>query len=48
MAPTDLPVTDFEIDSVLVPVRNVQCRDCGDTFPEYFGSVLTDNPAWLR
>ncbi len=40
--------TDFEIDSVLVPVRNVQCRDCGDTFPEYYGSVLTDNPAWLR
>ena len=39
--------TDFAIDSVLVPIRNVQCRDCGDG-GEYFGSVLTDNPAWLR
>ena len=40
--------TVFEFDSVLVPVRNVTCRDCGDTFPEEFGSPLTDNPAWLR
>ena len=40
--------TDFEINSVLVPVRNVQCRDCGDVRPEAYGSVLTDNPAWLR
>ena len=40
--------TIFEIDSALVPVANVQCRDCGNTFPEYFGSDLTDNPAWLR
>jgi hypothetical protein len=40
--------TVFEIDSALVPVLNVQCRDCGNTFPEYFGSDLTDNPAWLR
>ncbi len=40
--------TVFEISSVLVPVVNVQCRDCGNTFPEYFGSDLTDNPAWLR
>ena len=40
--------TLFEIDSALVPVVNVQCRDCGDTFPEYFGSDLTDNSAWLR
>ena len=40
--------TIFEIDSVLVPVLNVRCRDCGDTFPEQFGSPLTDNPAWLR
>ena len=39
--------TNFEIDSVLVPVRNVQCRDCGDGGEE-FGSLLTDNPAWLR
>ena len=36
------------IDSVLLPVRNVQCRDCGDPFPEEFGSPLTDHPAWLR
>ncbi len=40
--------TIFEIDSLLVPVLNVQCRDCGDAFPEKFGSPLTDNPAWLR
>jgi hypothetical protein len=40
--------TIFYIESPLVPVINVQCRDCGDTFPEYFGSPLTDNSAWLR
>ena len=40
--------TIFEISSVLVPVVNMQCRDCGDEFPEEFGSTLTDNPAWLR
>ena len=40
--------TVFELDSPLVPVLNVQCRDCGNTFPEQFGSDLTDNPAWLR
>ena len=40
--------TIFELDSPLVPVLNVQCRDCGDTTPEQFGSLLTDNPAWLR
>ncbi len=40
--------TDFVIESPLVPVLNVQCRDCGDAFPEQFGSNLTDNPAWLR
>ena len=40
--------TIFLIESPLVPVLNVQCRDCGDTFPEYFGSPLTDNSAWLR
>ena len=40
--------TIFEIDSALVPVRNVQCSDCGNTFPEELGSPLTSNPAWLR
>ena len=41
--------TVFEIRSVDVPVRNVWCRDCGDAgTPEYFGSPLTANPAWLR
>ena len=40
--------TVFEFDSALVPVLNVRCRDCGNTFPEEFGSPLTDNPAWLR
>ena len=40
--------TIFLIESPLVPVLNVQCRDCGDAFPEYFGSPLTDNSAWLR
>jgi hypothetical protein len=38
----------FIIESVLVPLLNVQCRDCGDATPEEFGSPLTDNPAWLR
>ena len=40
--------TIFVIEGVEVPVLNVQCRDCGNTFPEQFGSPLTDNPAWLR
>jgi hypothetical protein len=40
--------TIFYIESPLVPVLNVQCRDCGDTFPELYGSPLTDNSAWLR
>jgi hypothetical protein len=39
--------TVFEITSVLLPVLNVQCRDCGDS-GEQFGSILTDWPAWLR
>ena len=38
----------FVIESVEVPLLNVQCRDCGNLFPEEFGSPLTDNPAWLR
>ena len=40
--------TIWEIDSPLVPILNVQCNDCGNTFPEQFGSPLVDNPAWLR
>ena len=39
--------TTFEIDNVLVPIMNVYSRDSGDA-GEYFGSPLTDNPAWLR
>ncbi|MEY3210228.1 MAG: hypothetical protein RIT28_709, partial [Pseudomonadota bacterium] len=40
--------TTFEINSVKVPVVNVQCRDCGDTAPEKFGSPLMSYPAYLR
>jgi len=40
--------TVFHFESVLVPLTNVQCRDCGDEFPEQFGAALIDNPAWLR
>jgi len=40
--------TDFRIESVLVPLINAQCRDCGDAFPEELGAELVDNPAWLR
>lgn len=40
--------TVFEFYSPLVPVINVNTNDVGDTFPEYFGSPLLDNPAWLR
>ena len=40
--------TIFEFDTPLVPVLNVQCNDCGNTFPEQFGSPLTSYPAWLR
>jgi hypothetical protein len=39
--------TLFEIDSVDVPVLNVNCRDCGDS-GEMFGSTLTSYPAYLR
>ncbi len=39
--------TIFRIDSVDVPIRNVLCRDCGDS-GEYFGSSLTSHSAWLR
>ena len=40
--------TLFEINSVKVPVVNVQCRDCGDATPEKFGSPLMSYPAYLR
>jgi large repetitive protein len=40
--------TIFAFETVLVPIRNVECRDCGNSFPEEFGSPLIDNPAWLR
>ena len=40
--------TIFAFDSSMVPIRNIRCRDCGDGFPEQFGSPLTNNPAWLR
>jgi len=40
--------TVFEFSSALVPIVNVNTRDVGDAFPEYFGSPLLDNPAWLR
>lgn len=39
--------TVFSIDSPLVPLRAVQCRDCGDA-NERYGALLTDHPAWLR
>ena len=45
---TEANATIFELDTPLVPVLNVQCRDCGNTFPEQFGSPLTSYPAWLR
>jgi len=40
--------TVFAFDTPLVPIKNIRCRDCGDGFPEQFGSPLTNNPAWLR
>ncbi|MEC7949447.1 MAG: MopE-related protein [Myxococcota bacterium] len=40
--------TDFHFESVLVPVINAQCEDCGEAFPERLGVELVDNPAWLR
>jgi hypothetical protein len=39
--------TVFEIKDVRVPVVNVHSSDNGNDNEE-FGSVLTDNPAWLR
>ena len=39
--------TIFFFDTPNVPVVNVRCRDCGDS-GEMFGSMLTNNSAWLR
>ena len=39
--------TIFNINSPLVPIRNVYSRDSGDP-GETFSSPLIDNPAWLR
>lgn len=37
----------FLLETPLVPITNVRCRDCGDSGEKY-GSPLTNNPAWLR
>jgi hypothetical protein len=39
--------TIFVMKSQLLPIRNVTCRDCGDS-GEKFGAPLSSNPAWLR
>jgi len=39
--------TVFEFRSVRVPLVNIQIKDGGGD-GEYYGSNLTDNPAWLR
>ncbi len=39
--------TEFDFVSPLVPLVNVIARDAGDS-AEYYGSPLTENPAWLR
>ncbi|MFZ3077287.1 MAG: fibrinogen-like YCDxxxxGGGW domain-containing protein, partial [Candidatus Aenigmatarchaeota archaeon] len=39
--------TVFDINDARVPIVNVKSRDNGDS-GEKFGSVLTQNPAWLR
>ena len=39
--------TIFEINDIRVPIINVKSRDNGDS-NEKFGSLLTQNPAWLR
>lgn len=39
--------TNFQINSVKVPILNVLSRDSGSTLNK-FGSPLTKNPAWLR
>jgi hypothetical protein len=44
---TEANATIFVMNSPLLPIRNVTCRDCGDS-NEQFGSPLTTNPAWLR
>ena len=42
-----LQFTIFEINDIRVPVINVHSRDNGSN-GDKFGSVLTNNPAWLR
>ena len=39
--------TIFEINDLRVPIINVKSLDNGDS-NEKFGSLLTQNPAWLR
>ena len=39
--------TIFEINDIRVPIINVKSIDNGHT-DEKFGSLLTQNPAWLR
>ncbi len=39
--------TVFKFRSMRVPLVNIQVNDAGDN-GEYYGSNLTDNPAWLR
>ena len=39
--------TIFEINDIRVPIINVKSRDNGGS-NEKFGSLLTQNPAWLR
>ena len=39
--------TIFEINDIRVPVINVKSTDNGNSH-EKFGSILTQNPAWLR
>ena len=40
--------TIFEFDTLSVPIINVESRDNSNSFPEMFGSPLTNNPAWFR
>ena len=39
--------TIFEINDLRVPIINVKSRDNGDP-REKFGSLLTENPVWLK
>ncbi|MDP6931849.1 MAG: MopE-related protein, partial [Myxococcota bacterium] len=44
---TDDNATIFVFETLSVPILNVYSRDNGDS-GEYFGSDLTENPAWFR